>query len=329
MNKVLVSVIVPVYKVEKELDRCVKSIINQTYHNLEIILVDDGSPDCCPQMCDDYAKVDKRIIVIHKENGGLSDARNAGIDVAKGTYIAFIDSDDWVENNFIEHLVTNLENTDSDISICGYMLVNEDGKKRQCTAEKEIEIFEHDEAMHELFAQQKFECMVCLKLYRRNLFETLRFPKDKLYEDVAISLSLFDLSKRCVVSNAGLYYYFQRNDSIVNSKFNLNKLDILEFVQNMIEYSHKHNHQYDMETEGFYLKAVLMNILQAYKDNTSSEVKAAIVFLKEELKKHRKFIWGNKYIEKRRQVVMYAIILNFPAKILIKIWEMRMKAKYE
>lgn len=329
MSEALVSVIVPIYKVEKELDRCVQSILNQTYKNLEIILVDDGSPDSCPTMCDEYAKKDKRIVVIHKENGGLSDARNAGLDIARGEYLAFIDSDDWVAVNFIEHLVINLETTKSDISICGYTLVNEEGKLRHYSTEKEIEVFEHNEALHELFAQQKFGCMICLKLYRHDLFETVRFPKDRLYEDIAVSLPLFDKSKKCVLSNSELYYYFQRDSSIVNSKFSSKKLDMLEYVRKMNDYSHQHEHRYDEETEGFYLKACLMNILQAYKNDGSEEAHDAAIFLKKELRKHQKHIWGNQYIERRRQVVMYAILLNFPTGLLIKIWKMRMKAKYE
>lgn len=325
----IVSIIVPVYKVENEIDRCIQSILNQTYTSIEIILVDDGSPDKCPQICDKYAKQDKRIKVIHKENGGLSDARNVGLDMAKGEYIAFIDSDDWVEDSFIEQLLTNLISTNSDISICGYTLVNENNQKRHYSARKDLEILENEEALRELFTQEKFGCMVWQKLYRKELFKDIRFPVNKLYEDVAVSLPLFIKSKQCVISNKELYFYFQRNSSIVNSKFSNKKLDMLEYVQDMIDYSHLHGHKYDEETESFYLKACLMNILQAYKDDESGEAQDAAKLLKKELRKHRKYIWGNRYIEKRRQIAMYAILLNFPAKLLIKIWKMRMKAKYE
>ena len=325
----IVSIIVPVYKVENEIDRCIQSILNQTYTSIEIILVDDGSPDKCPEICDAYAKQDKRIKVIHKENGGLSDARNVGLDVAKGEYIAFIDSDDWVEDSFIEQLLTNLISTNSDISICGYTLVNENNQKRHYSAQKDLELLENEEALRELFTQEKFGCMVWQKLYRKELFKDIRFPVNKLYEDVAVSLPLFIKSKQCVISNKELYFYFQRNSSIVNSRFNKNKLDMLEFIQNMIDYSHANEHKFDNETEAFYLKAVLMNILQSYKDNSSKEAKECAKYLKGELKKHKKYIWGNKYLERRRKVVIYAIMMNFPARILVEIWEARMKAKYE
>ena len=122
----LISVIVPIYNVEKYLDRCVDSIINQTYKNLEIILVDDGSPDNCPQMCDDYAKKDSRIKVVHKENGGLSDARNVGMEVATGEYVSFIDSDDYISLDFYETLLETIVDNDSDIVECGVVKFYED-----------------------------------------------------------------------------------------------------------------------------------------------------------------------------------------------------------
>ena len=121
----LISVIVPVYKAEKYLDKCVQSIVNQTYKNLEIILVDDGSPDNCPEMCDEWAKKDSRIKVIHKENGGVSSARNAGLDNSFGDYIGFVDSDDFIENDFYECLYDNLVENGADISFCTFKTLDE------------------------------------------------------------------------------------------------------------------------------------------------------------------------------------------------------------
>ena len=118
-----VSIIVPIYKVEKELDRCVRSLLGQTYKNIEIILINDGSPDSCPQLCEKYARKDRRIKVVHKENGGLSSARNRGLEVAEGQYISFVDGDDWVEPDFIEALINNLKREKADISIIGYTMI--------------------------------------------------------------------------------------------------------------------------------------------------------------------------------------------------------------
>jgi glycosyltransferase involved in cell wall biosynthesis len=330
MDKPTVSIIVPIYKVEKELSKCVESILKQTYQEIEVILVDDGSPDRCPQMCDEFAQQDKRIKVIHKCNGGLSDARNAGLDLARGEFISFIDSDDWVAENFIEQLVVNIQDTDSDIAICGYTMVNEAGEAFDyTTGGDDLEVIEHDEAIRELFAQQKFYCMMWMKLYRRELFDDVRFPKGKLYEDIAVSLPLFQKSRRCVLLNEKLYYYLQRDRSIVNSTFHKNKLDMLEYIQEMIAYSHQQGHKYDLEAEAFYLKGIWMLLLQAYKDSESEEARQAIDFLKKELKNHRSYIWKNRYIQKRRQFAMYAILLNFPSQVLTSIWKIRMKLRYE
>ncbi|MCI9078407.1 MAG: glycosyltransferase [Lachnospiraceae bacterium] len=324
-NNPLVSIIVPVYKVEKELSRCMQSILRQTYENIEIILVDDGSPDKCPEMCDKYAELDDRIRVIHKENGGLSDARNVGLDNIKGEYISFIDSDDWVDKKFIEILVKNLENTDSDIAICGYRMVNDRGETRPYTINMPKEVLSKNQALHELFAQHKYGCMACTKLYRKYLFENVRFPKGKFFEDIAVSLPVFKQIKRCIIVQDMLYYYFQRENSIVNSTFSMEKLEMLEFSQCMIDYSHRHGHKYDNEAEAFYLKSVLMILLQAYKDIKIRDAKKASMFLKKELKKHKKYIWNNVYIEKRRQIVMYAFLYRVPAKLLVKLWELKMK----
>lgn len=321
----LVSIIVPIYKVEKELDRCVQSILKQTYKNIELILVDDGSPDQCPEMCDKYAKRDKRIVTIHKKNGGLSDARNAGLDIAQGEYVAFIDSDDWVSENFIEDLIHNLKDTEADISICGYIIIDDMEKMRSYTVKKEREVLEHEDSIRELFSQKKFNCMVCTKLYKKELFDKIRFPKGKLFEDIAISLPLFERCERCVITNKKMYYYFQRQEGIVNSKFTKQKLDMLEFSHRMVDYSHKHDHKYDMEAEAFYLKAVLMLLIQAYKDIMVEDAKGATLLLKNELKKHKKYIWNNAHIEKRRQIVMYAFLYGVSAKLLVKLWKIKMK----
>lgn len=176
MNNELISVIIPVYKVEKYLDECIQSVINQTYKNLEIILVDDGSPDNCGKICDEYAKKDNRIKVIHKENGGLSSARNAGLDIARGEYISFIDSDDYVSKDFIKNMSIQMAN--ADLIICGMKNVYKEDEK--CDEKENVVI--KNETLTFIEANQKLikpknEIYVtaCNKLYRRELFDNLRF----------------------------------------------------------------------------------------------------------------------------------------------------------
>lgn len=330
MNDKMVTIIIPVYNVESELDRCMQSVIKQTYDNIEIILVDDGSPDKCPQMCDEYAKKDYRIKVIHKKNGGLSDARNAGLDTASGDYIAFIDSDDWVSDDFIEVLVANIERTNSDISICNFNLVNELGKTcEHPTFSSQIKVLNNSDSLRELFSHYKYDCMVCTKLFRKKLFENVRFPKGKLFEDVAVSLPLFAHSRRCVISNKANYFYSQRNESIVNSSFSENKMDLLLYSKKMIKFSHEHGHKYDIEAESFYLKCLLRLLMQAYQNVEDKRTKEMVYYMHTEIKKHRRYIWGNKFIEKRRQILLYAIVLHIPSKVLVRLWNVRMSKKYE
>lgn len=221
----LISVIVPIYNVEKYLQRCVDSIINQTYRNLEIILVNDGSPDNCPKMCDDYAKKDSRIKVVHKENGGLSDARNVGMEVATGEYISFIDSDDWIELNMIELLYNNLIETDSDISSGGIRMVWEgSASSRLLMSINEDDLFvfnSSEEALRELIEGNKVVQTVWNKLYKTLVLRDVIFPVGKINEDEYWSWQVFAKAKRVVSIGFPVYNYLQRGGSIMRSgKYN-------------------------------------------------------------------------------------------------------------
>lgn len=312
-----ISIIVPVYKVEQYLERCVNSLTNQTYKNIEIILVDDGSPDQCPQMCDGYAGEDSRIKVIHKKNGGLSDARNAGLDAATGEYIAFVDSDDWVEPDFIEQLYVNAKKEDADISIIGCTLVWDDGRRKPVSNDKGYYVFDNEKAIREMLAQRKFGCMVCQKMYRKQIFDTVRFPVGKLYEDVAVSMPTFLKARKVVFSGNHGYNYYQRNDSIVNSKFDERKLYFLECCQNIIKYSDKHEKMYDTEAHIFYLRALMMFALTLYQN---SENEKNTEYIEQEIKKNKKYIWNNMYLELRKKVVLSLICIGFSRNVLASMW---------
>ena len=217
-NQELISVIVPIYNVEKYLKKCIDSIINQTYKNLEIILVDDGSPDNCGKICDEYAKNDKRIKVIHKKNGGLSDARNAGIDIAKGKYIGFVDSDDYIVSDMYEYLYNILIENSSDISICDYEYYYEKnniiGKSNNV---KINETVDKKEALRRLMGNS-IGNYAWNKLYKRDLFNDVRYPVGKKMEDCGTTYKLFYLSNKITIGNERKYYYLQRDDSILHKK---------------------------------------------------------------------------------------------------------------
>ncbi len=219
-NLPLISVIVPVYKVEKYLDKCVSSIVEQTYTNLEIILVDDGSPDNCPAMCDAWAEKDSRIRVIHKENGGLSDARNVGMAVATGEYIAFVDSDDWVDPPMYQCLYDAITTTCSDIASCGARRVWLDGRPAQdVRAVNKAYVFEQENAMEALITAQGLIQTVWNKLYKKNVIEGILFPVGLIHEDEFWSWRVIAQAKRVVTLKETYYNYLQRDNSIMGIGF--------------------------------------------------------------------------------------------------------------
>ena len=219
----LISIIVPIYKVEKYLDKCIESIVNQTYKNLEIILVDDGSPDNCPQMCDTWAKKDSRIKVVHKPNGGLSDARNAGMKTATGEYVAFVDSDDWIDANMMETLYDELVSSDSDVVACGIRMVWDDGSPDKILTKMcGRKVFSSkEEAMHNMIQGFCILQTVWNKLYKREKIVNIEFPFGQINEDEFWTWKAIANSDKVVFIDTPLYNYLQRSGSIMRSgKFN-------------------------------------------------------------------------------------------------------------
>lgn len=215
-----VSVIVPIYNVEDYLEDCLNSIINQTYKNLEIILINDGSKDNSKNICDCYAKKDMRIKVIHQENGGLSIARNEGIKKASGDYLTFIDSDDYIELNMIEKLVKALKKDDADLSICNRKeyFDYKNHYKYTFKNDKKYLLLDKISALKELCSFNLFDMSAWAKLYKKNLFKDILFPEDKLSEDYYIMYILFAKCEKISYINDYLYIYRQRRGSISKNK---------------------------------------------------------------------------------------------------------------
>lgn len=230
-----ISIIVPIYKVEAFLDRCVSSLVNQTYRNLEIILVDDGSPDRCGEICDMWAEKDNRIKVIHKDNGGLSDARNAGIDIAHGEYIAFVDSDDWVSKFYIEQMYQVMQREDCDIVECE--IIRTAGKEKISDRNtSEYFCYTVSGALEQLIKDGVFHQYVWNKLYRKQIVEGIQFVKGKTNEDEFWTYQIFGRAKKIVKLDRALYYYYQRPDSIMGKGYSIKRLDALEAKQQRQQY---------------------------------------------------------------------------------------------
>ena len=217
--KELVSIIVPVFNVEKYIERCVLSLVNQTYTNIEILLIDDGSTDNSGIICDEFSNKFNNIITFHKTNGGLSDARNYGITKAKGDIISFIDGDDFIDNDMIEFLHNELINTNSDISICGKYIDYENGKCVKINDSKNKYIMNKKEALININSFIGFDMSFCDKIFKKELFSEIRFPKGKKCEDFYTMYRVFDKCSNNIVYNANCkYHYFQRQNSITRNK---------------------------------------------------------------------------------------------------------------
>lgn len=214
----MISIIVPIYKVENYLHRCIDSLKNQDYLNIEIILVDDGSPDNCGIICDEYANKDTRIKVIHQENGGLSAARNAGIDIAQGDYLMFVDSDDWVESNFCSFALKKSQETQSDIVVFGYNDVYENRTVKKSIALDNEKQYSRKEALKELHGG-KILSFAWNKIYKADLFKTgIRYPKGRLFEDIGTTYLLFHQANAVYLASGATYNYQKREDSILGKK---------------------------------------------------------------------------------------------------------------
>ena len=233
---ILISIIVPVYKVEKYLDKCVESIVNQTYKNLEIILVDDGSTDRCPDKCEEWALKDTRIEVIHKKNGGLSDARNAGLKKATGKYIIFVDSDDWIENNMIEIMMKALLKEGADICACG-IRYNYDTYSNNFTTK--------------YYTGNSSQTLA--RLYKRELWDKFSFPKGKICEDAFTTYLLVDAAKKIVQVPDVLYNYRIRPDSIMTSQYSHKNMDQEEAWRENYMFMRKKYPEHIKKSFNFYL----------------------------------------------------------------------------
>lgn len=231
----LVSVIIPVYNVAKVLERCVESVRQQVYPNLEIILVDDGSTDMSGKFCDVFAKKDSRVKVIHQSNQGLSAARNAGLKLATGKWITFVDSDDTVRPDMIDLLHRLCYEHRTKMSICGYFEVRQgsEGKISKTATPPEVKVLNTLECLAAMLCEDGFSMSAWGKLYARELFDLVQFPEHRLYEDVGTTYRLVMQCPQVVVSSAQEYNYYQNADSITQQEFTLHKLDLIDLTDQM------------------------------------------------------------------------------------------------
>lgn len=273
----LISVIIPVYNVKDYLRKCLDSICNQTYRNLEILVIDDGSTDGSGAVCDDYAAKDLRINVIHKENGGQSSARNRGIAMAKGDYLAFVDSDDWIENEMYEKLYDNIIKYGVDISMCSYIQHYPNRSRAKCDSDQ-IFIWTGREAIRELIRGKKVTSMVWDKLYKRSLFDEIKFPAGKIFEDAAIVYRLFAKANKVLLLEKPYYHYVTRPGSTMNQNFYNGERNLIAF--NVMRDRSYFLYDFDKELWGKSLNIVALKGVQlverSFLDSANAEAGAKI-----------------------------------------------------
>jgi glycosyltransferase involved in cell wall biosynthesis len=244
MNLILpkISVIVPVYNVENYVSKCIESIINQNYNNLEIIIVNDGSTDKSGDICEYYSKKDDRVVLIHQENQGLSMARNNALDIVSGDYIGFVDSDDWIAPDMFDTLYKNAIEYYADISMCNFYYVHQNGKivlnANKFGGNNIITktVLENDDKMINYFTFIIYNVVTWNKLYKKHLFNDIRYPSKKIFEDTFTTHKLIDKANKIVAIPDHKYYYLQRNDSITQRNFNLGQLERVEASINRYNY---------------------------------------------------------------------------------------------
>lgn len=275
----LISIIVPIYKVELYLRQCLDSIVNQTYTNLEVILVDDGSPDGCPQICDEFAAKDKRFVVIHKKNGGLSDARNAGLDICKGDFIYFLDSDDIIPSQCISTLLKIIIQEKAEIVSSSYKEFSDKEPNLVLPNQSTSYItINGSEALILLCRDNTPGIMSsCMKIYKKECFEGIRFPLGKLYEDAHINYKIYHRCKKICYTSAPLYYYRLRKESIMAST--TCTIYDLEALENRYLFLKKHNEpaaQYCIEQLCWDFLTASVQHPNFFKDNFISSPRDAL-----------------------------------------------------
>lgn len=304
-----ISIIVPVYNVEKYLDKCVNSILDQTFQEFELILVDDGSPDNSGKMCDAFADMDKRISVIHQENGGLSAARNAGIEIAKGRYIGFVDSDDYIAEDMYELLYTNLKKEDADLSTVGFLDVY--AGKEPVIKEKKYIVTDMVGAAKITFEGKLSTISATNKLYKREIFDHVRYPVGMITEDAAVILDVLEETSKVVIDTSQKYYYYHRENSISSNHFSLKDLDMIKaWEDNESRVLKKYPELiYVAHTRVCWAYFTVLDKMMNSSDlgiEDKKKQKEIIRFLR----KNFTFVLKNQYFTKPRKISMIALSIN-------------------
>lgn len=306
----LISVIVPVYNVEKYLPQCLNSIINQTYENLEIILINDGSTDNSGNICDEYAKRNSRIKAIHKENGGASSARNIGLDICKGDYIGFVDSDDWIELDMYESLYKYMREKDVDITCFGfsYAYIN---KNLYHNSPENFLYSKNPKFMYEIFSNQYYGEMMCNKLFKKFIFDGIRFPENKMTEDAFIFFDILEKVNGVYISAERKYFYRMRDNSVTHSEFNPKLLDCLDLNEYFLKLAYT---KYQLLIPKIIIKCLRVDYFVLSKlviSKQLSENYRTAIYLQKKMRKNINSIIKTSELNIIEKIGFLSLIINF------------------
>lgn len=315
-NTPLLSVIVPVYNVEDYVARCVESILNQTYTNLEVILVDDGATDSSGAICDSLAAKDSRVRVIHKENGGLSSARNAGMDAATGEYMTFLDSDDWLEADGYEHLMELMKRYQVKL-VCGgnYDVDGQTGKRTLALCPEKEEVLSAEEFVGRMFLWQGFDSSACDKIYHRSLLENFRYPEGKVCEDVPVTYKIALTTDRAALSDRPFYNYYHREGSITISTAEVITDKSFHFSRHTAEiYDYICRNHPAVAPQARFLRVRSLSHILLLLEQSEAEVRKEFAeeycHIRRELGKHTAFILKSSSFTKKEKVTDLLLIMN-------------------
>lgn len=309
----LISVIVPVYKVEKYLRRCVDSILNQTYENLDVILVDDGSPDECGTICEEYALRDSRVRVIHKENGGLSSARNAGIDTAKGDYLAFVDSDDWIEPETYAYQMGLIKKYGVKLCCTGRYDVEEaTGEKTVGLCPPKEEKISAQELVGRIFLWDNVDSAACDKLCHRSLFVGHRYPVGRVCEDVPVTYRVILETDYAAMGNKPLYHYYHREGSITQSRISEKTFHFSQHTGEIYDYIRENYPEIAPQAEYLRVRSLshILLVLETEGERSWEKFSSEYEHARRELRKHRAFLFTSPYLGKQERLTDLLLILG-------------------
>lgn len=319
-----ISVVVPIYNVEKYLRRCISSIVSQTYKNLEIFLIDDGSTDSSGDICDEYAQQDNRIIVIHKENGGQAAARNLALDRVSGDWIAFLDSDDWIEQDMYRILLQLAKETDSDIATCSIKKYSDNG---ECLSLREytgnVEILSQYDAIADLLHQQKIRFEIWNKLWKREILEGVRFQENQLCEEVYFDHHAFLKAKRIVFVDMPLHNYVVGRPGSTASSFKVTRMSVFGAFEDFAKDLEAINHKDLAEIIKCISTRFTVNFyVEAAQSNVPKEIKGTLI---EQFSKYYREIRGSSFLTKKEKILFFVFFIS--PEFFVKLFMVKAKAK--